>query len=89
MKKDDLAKVIVVAVLAMLLSYVLVNMFFTNLKSAEATVKTVQAITDQVKEPSEKVFHKDAINPAVQVFIGVENQAAKEENEKVNVGSDQ
>ena len=40
----------------------------------------VEVVKSTLKTPDEKIFHKDSINPAVQVFIGLE----KNEEEQID-----
>lgn len=71
MKKNDIGVIVVIALVCLGASFFIVgNLFFKDGKN-EAQVKVVDVIDSSVQEPTEKVFHKDSINPAVRVFIGV------------------
>lgn len=73
MKKNDIAITVAIVVVCLFISYFIVNAIFTNFKN-QTKVKKVDLISKDVVEPSPDVFNKDAINPAVQVFIGQERE---------------
>ena len=70
MKRTDIAMIIVIASVSVLVSYLVANTLLGSTKNEAVTVKTIDAITDEVDEPDERVFNKDAINPTVEVYIG-------------------
>ena len=70
MKRTDIAMIIVIASVSVLVSYLVANTLLGSTKNEAVTVKTIDAITDQVDEPDERVFNKDAVNPTVEVYIG-------------------
>ena len=70
MKRTDIAMIIVIASVSVLVSYLVANTLLGSTKNEAVTVKTIDAITDEVDEPDERVFNKDAVNPTVEVYIG-------------------
>ena len=73
MKKNDIAITVVIVVVCLFISYFIVNAIFANFKN-QTKVKKVDLISKDVVEPNPDVFNKDAINPAVQMFIGQERE---------------
>lgn len=74
MKKNDIAMIVVIAAICLIASYLIVSAVFMQNKPNEAKVHVVDLIKSDVADPDKNVFNKDAINPAVQVFIGREGQ---------------
>lgn len=74
MKRTDIAMIIFIASISVLLSYFVANTVLGGAQNEAVTVKTVDAITDNVEKPDEKIFGKDAVNPTVEVYIGSEGE---------------
>ena len=74
MKRTDIAMILFIASMSMLLSYFVATAVLGDAKSEAVTVKTIDEITDEVSEPDERIFNKDAVNPTVEVYIGSEGQ---------------
>lgn len=70
MKRTDIAMIVFIAAMSMLVSYFIANAVMGDTKSEAVVVKTVDAITDEVAEPDERIFNPDAVNPTVEVYIG-------------------
>ena len=70
MKKTDIALLIVVVSLSGLITYFLASSLLGSPKQLTDSVTVVEAVTSDVDDPSESIFNKDAINPAVQIKIG-------------------
>ncbi len=87
MKKNDLVLIVVIALVCTALSYVIINSLFSQIQPNEAKVDTVEAIDSGISEPSKQVFHKDSINPAVQVFIGLEGETNSGSSEKTEASN--
>lgn len=69
MKKTDIAMIILIASVSVLIAYFVANSIFGNVTKDSVQVKTIDPISATVDQPSEKIFNKDAINPAVEVQI--------------------
>lgn len=69
MKKTDIAMIILIASVSVLIAYFVAKSIFGDVYSGTAKVKTIDAISETIEEPSTDIFNKDAINPAVQVQI--------------------
>lgn len=76
MKQRDIATLVIIAAVSLVASYFIMNAIFSQNKGASVEVKVVEVIKSDVGEPSPAVFSETAINPAVQVFIGVEGETA-------------
>lgn len=74
MKRTDIAMIIFIASISMLVSYFVATTVLGDTQNEAVTVKTVDAITDQVDAPDERIFNKDAVNPTVEVYIGSEGE---------------
>ena len=74
MKRTDIAMIIFIASISVLISYFVANTIMGDTRNEAVTVKTIDAISDQVEEPDEKIFNKDAVNPTVEVYIGGEGE---------------
>lgn len=71
MKKTDIAMIIMVASLGILVAYAIAsNLSFLKLPKDGVKVQTVQRLSADVQQPSNEVFHSQAINPTVEVIVG-------------------
>lgn len=71
MKKADIAMIILIASVGILIAYfIAINISFLRLPEQGAKVETIPELTDEVTQPSERVFNEDAINPTVEVIVG-------------------
>ena len=74
MKKSDYAMIILIATLGVVTAYLLaINLSFLRPPQDGVKVQTMEQISTEVAEPSEKIFNKDAINPTVEVVVGGDN----------------
>lgn len=80
MKKNDIALIVTIVIVCVVGSYFLISSLFIKKQPNEAKVKVIEVVKSTLKTPDEKIFHKDSINPAVQVFIGLE----KNEEEQID-----
>ena len=80
MKKNDIALIATIVIVCVAGSYFLISSLFIKKQPNEAKVKVIEVVKSTLKTPDEKIFHKDSINPAVQVFIGLE----KNEDEQID-----
>lgn len=71
MKRTDIAMIILIASVSMIVAYFVVKSIPVFQETSKPKqVSTFKQITPNVDEPDPDVFNKDAINPAVEVFIG-------------------
>ena len=80
MKKNDIALIVTIVIVCVAGSYFLISSLFIKKQPNEAKIKVIEVVKSTLKTPDEKIFHKDSINPAVQVFIGLE----KNEEEQID-----
>lgn len=69
MKKSDIAMIILIASISVIVAFFLAKSITGDVYSGSASVKTADRISSEIIKPSEEIFNKDAINPAVQVQI--------------------
>lgn len=74
MKRTDVAMIILIASISVVASYFVAKTVMGDTQSKAVTVKTVEAITDEVNPPDERIFNANAVNPTVEVFIGGEGE---------------
>ena len=72
MKRTDIAMIIFIASISIIGSYLVAKTIIGDARSEAVTVKTVDAISQEVSEPDERIFNEDAVNPTVEVYIGGE-----------------
>lgn len=71
MKKTDIAMVVLIAGVGILIAYfVATNISFLELPEKGVEVQTMEPISSEVSEPSNKVFNSEAINPTVEIVVG-------------------
>ena len=71
MKKTDIAMIMLIASLGVMIAYfVATNIPFLKVPEDGVKVQTIRTISDQVTDPDERIFHKDAINPTIEVIVG-------------------
>ena len=71
MKSTDIAMIILIASISVGIAYGVVSAI-PGLKQSNTAVnvKTIEAYSSSVEDPSTQVFNRDAINPTVDVTIG-------------------
>ena len=72
MKRTDIAMIVFIASISVVGSYLIANTFIGDAHSEAVTVKTADAISQEVNEPDDRIFNGDAVNPTVEVYIGGE-----------------
>ena len=70
MKKSDIAVLAMIVSISLIASYFAGQAVIGATKQGAAEVETVEAISPEVPEPDARIFHKEAINPAVPIKIG-------------------
>lgn len=67
--KNDLATSIVTAIIGILISYFVCNMFIGEMDGVSFKILNSN-ITSNVEEPDPEVFNSKALNPTVEVYVG-------------------
>ena len=70
MKKNELALICVVVIIAGLTSYFILGAIMPKPSGQKATVKTVDPISATIDTPSTKIFNSSSIDPTVSTNIG-------------------
>lgn len=70
MKKSDIATIVTIALVSMGAAYLLATTVIGPPTSTSVKVKTIEAISSDVKQPDSSVFNATAINPTVEVIVG-------------------
>jgi len=70
MKKTDVAMIILIASLSVLIAYFAGKALLGDAGQKSVNVKTTDAISQDVSEPTSRVFGDDSVNPTVKVTIG-------------------
>lgn len=71
MKKTDIAMIVLIAGIGILVAYMVASSLpFLRVPREGVKVKTVREISADVQQPDERIFHSNAINPTVEVFVG-------------------
>lgn len=70
MKQQDIALIIVIAVIAAGISFFASTMIFSSGKNAELTVSQIDPISAEFKQPNTKYFNAESLNPTQLVQIG-------------------
>lgn len=76
MKKSDIAMIILIASIAVLVSYFVAKSLVGDVSKQSVKVKTTERISGDLTPPSEKVFNSNAINPTVEATIGGSSDAS-------------
>lgn len=77
MKRTDIAMIIFIASMSVLVSYFVAKSVLGDATSESVTIKTADPISAAIEDPDERIFHADAINPTVEVYIGEGGQSAQ------------
>ena len=71
MKKSDIATIILVGTLTTLIAYWIGDSILPNPDEMTENVQTMDMIFAEVMEPNSEVFNPLAINPTVEVYVGL------------------
>lgn len=82
MKRNQIALLILIMGVSLLVSYFVVSSIFASLNQKDVKVETIDVIKSKIDEPDSLTFHDNSINPAVQIFIGIENKSQSSEEKK-------
>ncbi len=74
MKRTDIAMILFIASISVLGSYFIAKTVIGDTQNEAVTVKTAEAISDEVNAPDERIFNENAVNPTVEVYIGGEGE---------------
>ncbi len=69
MKRTEIAMIILVASICMAITFFIVRSAFGNIVNREASVKTIEPISDGLVQPSKLIFNENAINPTVEIYV--------------------
>ncbi len=70
MKKSDILTVIMVATVGTVVAAILCNMLLGDPNDKMVSFKNVQVVEPGLAIPDPEVFHMEAINPTVEVYVG-------------------
>lgn len=70
MKKNDIALLVLIASIALVVSFLLVKTLFGEPQADQTKVEKVEPISSTLTKPSPTIFNSDAINPTVVIQIG-------------------
>lgn len=70
MKKNDLALLILIVSISLIASFLILKALVGDQKSSLVRAEIVEPITAELVAPEPTTFHKDAINPTVNIQIG-------------------
>ena len=84
MKKSDWALIVLIVAVVGVVAYLAINAIVGNPEDNPQKVETAPVIVSEVTEPSEAIFHEDAINPTVKVRIG--EQAGQDQQQIFSLG---
>jgi hypothetical protein len=76
MKQKDILLVVVVAIVAGILSFVIAQFIFGGEKSYKLTAPTVEPISSEFQLPDETYFNKQSLNPTKNITIGDSTNSA-------------
>lgn len=71
LKQSDIFTIIIVATIGMLGAFFLSDAILGNPDMEKTTFSVVEPITDSIMQPDAELFNSKAINPTVEVEIGV------------------
>jgi len=69
MKRSDIAMIILIASASALVAYFVTSSLLGGVNGDTTKVKTIDPIYSEIIEPSDRIFNKNSINPAVEVQI--------------------
>lgn len=69
--KNDIATAIIATIAGAAISYFMVDMIISNVKTGDFSVRTVDSSENfDLQEPDPEVFNYKALNPTVEVYVG-------------------
>ena len=73
MKRTEIAMIILVASLSMILTFTLAQSLLGDKIKRKASVEYTSAVSEDLVEPSKRIFNSEAINPTVEVCVESDN----------------
>ncbi len=70
MKKNDLALIILIASIALAVSYFVAKAVIGDPQKKTVQVDTIELYSSEIRQPDASIFNPTAINPTVEVNIG-------------------
>lgn len=70
MKQKDIVLIIVVVFISVVSSIILSKFLISTPENRQQQVEVVGSVSEELKQPDEKYFNKDSINPTQQIKIG-------------------
>ena len=87
MKQSDIITTVLVAALGIAVAAWGCNALLGDPASLSVSFKTVEVISDELATPDENIFNKQAVNPTVEVYVGlcedVDQSGDLDESEKL------
>lgn len=82
MRKQDIAMIILIAGVSALISYFVIQSIpaIGNPSEEKYETNTFEPISSSISEPSAEIFNDKAINPTVQITIGINGEKIISEN---------
>lgn len=71
MKKSDIFSIILVASVGMFAAFLVGNAIFGDPNMEKTSFKIVEPISSEIIQPDPELFNREAINPTVEVEVGV------------------
>lgn len=70
MKKSDILTVVMVATVGTVAAAILCNMLLGDPNKKSVSFKNIEVVEPSLAIPDSEVFHMEAINPTVEVYVG-------------------
>lgn len=74
MKKTDIAMIILIAAASVTIAFFVTKSIMGGTATEEVKVDTMRSVDADVKQPSDRIFNSNAINPSVEVQIVPKSQ---------------
>lgn len=75
MKKNDIAAVALIVMIALVISFIVANTVIGTPQNDPVQVEEVTAIQEGFPAPDSRIFNKDAIDPTVDIKGGSQNSS--------------
>lgn len=70
MKQKDIALIIIIVAVSAVLAFLVSNWIFGGQRAGEQTAEVIDVITDEFRQPPEKYFNANSVNPTKLIEIG-------------------
>lgn len=78
MKKNDVLIILAITVTVGLITYFAANYYFSTAQSQSVKITSVEAVKTDIEKPNSEYFNKEAVNPAVEVYIQNNNEKTQQ-----------